>query len=348
MIQIPNRILAIHVARIGDTLLTSAALRAIATHYSMAKIDFLGHSKRIAVMQHLPYLHRIGAINKRNAKFRGHLVSLLNRKPYDLTFVWGGHDPELIKYAHRVSRRLIISQQKEEQVHILADRVIPFPDDTNTLTEEEDKPLAQWLLDLVEQGLGITAQNCHADYYVTTDELKHAQTILTNQFGSRPIKIIGLVMESHPAGIHRNWPIDYFCGLLESLQTDNPDYRFVLLGDPLAPEKIASIEKILGERLVNLTGKLPLRDSAAVIARLDLYLGVDTGPSHIAAALGTPSVVMYHCMRKGELLIAPKFPQRLTIINHPTKRNICTFDTPMADIKISTVLAACRARLANG
>ena len=50
----PNRVLAIHVARIGDTLLTTAALRHLSKIYPQAEINFLGHAKRIEVQEHLP------------------------------------------------------------------------------------------------------------------------------------------------------------------------------------------------------------------------------------------------------------------------------------------------------
>jgi len=51
-------------------------------------------------------------------------------------------------------------------------------------------------------------------------------------------------------------------------------------------------EPPVGEAL-NLTGLLPLSVSAAVIADLDLLLTTDSGPAHLAYAVGTPSVTVF-------------------------------------------------------
>ena len=335
----PKRVLAIHVARIGDTLLTTAALRHLSKIYPKAQIDFLGHAKRIEVLENLTYLHRVGGISKNSARFKGWCAKLMGRKPYDIAFVWG-HDAELVAYARRVSKRLVISRQLDEAANHLADKVIAFPNDTNLLNEAEDKPLAQWILDVVEQGTQTKAVNLYTDYVITPEEARGASALLNQHAGKNHGQLIGLVVESHPAGVHRDWPIENFVELARQLAVERIDRRFVLIGGPLPENKVHALRQHLGDRLVNLSGKLSLRESAAVIGALDLYVAVDTGPSHIAAALGTPSVVMFHCMRSGEFLLAPRLPERMRIVNHPTARHQCNFRSSMNDISVGQVAVA--------
>ena len=66
-----KRILAVHFARIGDTLLTTAALRHLSHVYPDAEIDFMGHAKRIEVLEGLPYIHKLSGISKKSARFKG-------------------------------------------------------------------------------------------------------------------------------------------------------------------------------------------------------------------------------------------------------------------------------------
>lgn len=339
-----KRILTIHVARIGDTLLTAAALRHLSKIYPQAQIDFLGHAKRIEVLEHLPYLHHVGGISKRSAKFKGWCAKLMGRKPYDLAFVWG-HDAELVAYARRVSKRVVISQQLEASANQLADEVVAFPNDTNLLSEAEDKPLAQWILDIVEQGTKTKAATQHTDYEVLPTEAAAAKSLLSQYAGNNQAQYIGLVVESHPAGAHRDWPIANFVALTQQLAAEQNNRHFVLIGGQLPEAKVQALHQVLGDHLINLSGKLSLRQSAAIIGELDLYVAVDTGPSHIAAALGTPAVVMFHCMRAGEYLLAPRYPERLIIVNHPLARSVCTFDASMADISVADVHAQCVALL---
>lgn len=340
----PKRILAIHVARIGDTLLTTAALRHLSNIYPNAQIDFFGHTKRIEVLEHLPYLHHIGGISKKQARFKGWCAKLMGRQPYDLAFVWG-HDAELVAYARRVSKRVVISRQLDEAANQMADQVAEFPNDTNRLSEAEDKPLAQWILDVVEQGTQTKADSLYTDYIVTSTESAEAKTLLKQATGNADCQLIGLVVASHPAGAHRDWPIQNFVSLVQLLQAEHPNRYFVLIGGQLPDAKVQALQTVLGDRLINLSGKLSLRESAAVIDELDLYVAVDTGPSHIAAALGTPSVVMFHCMRAGEYLLAPRHSGRLAIVNHPTARRVCGFETPMSAISVEVMAEACRKML---
>ncbi len=342
-----KRVLAIHVARIGDTLLTTAALRHLSHVYPGAQIDFMGHAKRIEVLDGLPYIHKLASISKKSAKLKGWCAKFMGRKPYDLAFVWG-HDAELVAYARRVSKRVVISRQLDEAANLMADQVVEFPNDTNLLSEAEDKPLVQWILDVVEQGTQTKAENLYTDYVVTAAESAEAKALLAQYTGNAQPQYIGLVVESHPAGAHRDWPIDNFVALAQQLASELSDRVFVLIGGSLSDAKVAALHHVLGDRLINLSGKLSLRQSAAVINALDLYVAVDTGPSHIAAAVGTPSVVMFHCMRAGEYLLAPRYPERLTIVDHPTARVACTFETPMHAVSVERVLAAARAQLAGG
>lgn len=334
-----KRILAIHVARIGDTLLTTAALRHLSKVYPRAQIDFLGHSKRIEVLMHLPYLHQVGGISKKSARLKGWCAKLMGCKPYDMAFVWG-HDAELVAYASRVSKRVIISRQLDDTANRLADLVVEFPNDTNLLSEAEDKPLAQWILDVVEQGTQTQAEDTYTDYLVTVAESEEAETRLQAVSKDPDTQWIGLVVESHPAGAHRNWPIENFVSLAQQLQSEHPNRYFVIIGGQLPVAKVQALQTVLKDHLLDLSGKLTLRQSAAVINELDLYVGVDTGPSHIAAALGTPSVVMFHCMRAGEYLLAPKLHANIALIDHPLSRAACSVMASMSAITVERVRSA--------
>jgi len=44
---------------------------------------------------------------------------------------------------------------------------------------------------------------------------------------------------------------------------------------------------------LDMAGQLSLLELAALIGRLNVYLTVDTGPAHMAAALGTPLVTLW-------------------------------------------------------
>jgi heptosyltransferase-3 len=110
----PRRILVINVSRIGDTLLATPAIRALAAAWPEASLDVLGHPNRVEVLEHLPFVRRVGSISKKSASFRGWLD--LMAKPYDLAVVYG-FDPSLVAYALRVAHHVTAFRQRSDRLN---------------------------------------------------------------------------------------------------------------------------------------------------------------------------------------------------------------------------------------
>lgn len=93
----------------------------------------------------------------------------------------------------------------------------------------------------------------------------------------------------------RCWPSDRFAAVLRALLSEF-DLRALLLGESAeAPRALAVIQGLgrLGRRVDNLVGKTSLGALIALIAKLTLFLGNDSGPAHMADALNVPSVVVF-------------------------------------------------------
>ena len=65
-----------------------------------------------------------------------------------------------------------------------------------------------------------------------------------------------------------------------------PQATIVLLGT----DDMAEDAKYIGGRAINLVGKTDSYELMSIISKLNIYIGVDTGPTHIAAAYGIPMV----------------------------------------------------------
>lgn len=342
----PQRILCMYVARFGDTLLMSVVLKALAKQYPHAQIDFLGHAKRIQVLENLPFIRHLGAISKKSAQLKGWCAKLMGRRPYDIAFVWG-HDAELVDYAKRVSKHVVISSQCNQKRLNDVDAVIDYPADTLKIREEDDQPLTQWLLDIPEKSLGFKASNHTSEYVVTAAERALAKELLQNATAMQQLPtLIGLVVESHPSAPHRDWPLEKFTELTVRLHQQYPEAWFVVISGGLAAAKLKQLKEAAAGQLVDFGGRLSMRESVAIMAELNLYIGVDTGPTLFAAALGIPAVMMFHCMRASRLVINPIKPDKVTAIDHPLAREQCSLDTPMGDVSVDSVFhAACQRML---
>ena len=91
----------------------------------------------------------------------------------------------------------------------------------------------------------------------------------------------------------KDWGQENWRSLLDILATELPQFGLVLIG---ANEESAVSEFAAASwagRSVNLCGRLAPRESAAVLMRARLFLGHDSGPMHLAAAVGTPCVPVF-------------------------------------------------------
>jgi ADP-heptose:LPS heptosyltransferase len=90
----------------------------------------------------------------------------------------------------------------------------------------------------------------------------------------------------------KRWPAAHFAGAAEALWQERGG-TVVVLGGPEEEGAARIIEKRLGPRCLNLAGRLSLPVLAAVVRRLALLLTNDSGPAHLAYAMGTPSVTIF-------------------------------------------------------
>src|SRR6202023_533309 len=88
-----------------------------------------------------------------------------------------------------------------------------------------------------------------------------------------------------------------YAGLIERLVRD--DWQIVITGAS-DPRERAMVDAILGAvnedvraRVADLTGALSLRELAALTREARAFVGVDSAPMHIAAAMQTPVVALF-------------------------------------------------------
>ncbi len=90
----------------------------------------------------------------------------------------------------------------------------------------------------------------------------------------------------------KSWPLEYWAGLADRLQQEN-DVRVVLAGSGDDIPVLQGIaQKMQTEPLVS-GGRLSLPQSAALIQFSSLYIGVDSGPMHMASLAGIPVVALF-------------------------------------------------------
>jgi len=321
--QAPQAVLAIVVSRIGDTMLATPALRAIAGAWPETKLTCLAHPKRAEVLRNLPFLHRVGVITKTRAP----LLGRISRQRFGLAFVYGNDRP-LVEYALRVATRVVAFDQGDESVNRRLYQSVALP-------PHQQLHAVRYRLALLAP-LGIAPQGLALSYRVTDSENRWARHRLRAQFAGECRPLIGLQIASFPTKAYRDWPIGNFIDLCRRIRSHYAGAHFLIFGGKLERERTKLLYETLRGCATHYAGRLSLRQTAALMNQLDLYIGVDTGPTHIMGALHRPMVALYHGYSPSSLLAPLEHPS-LYVVDHPQAGPDCSPDASMAAISVDQV-----------
>ncbi|WP_412478609.1 glycosyltransferase family 9 protein [Azonexus sp. IMCC34839] len=323
------RILVICVARFGDTLLITPTLAALKQHWPKAHLTVLAHPGRVEVLEHLSFIDKLASITKLRARWSGWALG----KRYDLALVYG-EEKALARFARRVASHVIGFSGRDNAKYELA------------LTESVPRPGAPMIAaaerSLLLGPLGINSvSNLHLHYVVSAEEAEEAASFIRKS-GWGSCRLVGLQLQSFPTKAYRDWPMAHFVELAKKLLDQYHDIQIVLLGGPESCAVADEFQSAFENRVSNVAGRFTMRQNAALISNLALYIGVDTGPTHLAGALDIPMVAMYHCFHPGRFL-APQLHPALTVVDHPASQP--SREASMAEIPVETVFAAACAYL---
>jgi ADP-heptose:LPS heptosyltransferase len=273
-----SRIAVFQALQLGDLLCTTPAMRALRQHYPEAEITLIGSAWAGGMVARLPSIDHF-------IPFPGYPgITESPAVPPAATLTWPAFDLAIQMHgAGNVSNGFVASLGA---AHSLGHG--DPGDDRLTLIRQwqelEREPL-RWL-HLLEL-LHVPAAGRHLEFPITQDEQRHAERLMGGVDG-RPV--VGVhVGASIP---ERRWPPDAFATVIDALAAQI-DCRFVLTGSAAERSLTAQVAAAARTPLIDLAGETTLGEFGAVIAGLDLLLTNDTGASHVAAAMQTPSVVLF-------------------------------------------------------
>lgn len=137
-------------------------------------------------------------------------------------------------------------------------------------------------------------------------------------------------------GRAKRWPLERFAELARAIEREWSLPTIVAWG----PGERALAESIVAQGPARLALETKsLLDLAELLRAAKLYVGADSGPLHLAAAVGTPSVALFG--PKDPAIYAPYNP-RSAVVHHPDANGIGAMDA----ITVSEVVAAGRSLLA--
>jgi heptosyltransferase-3 len=276
----PDSILVIVTRRIGDVLLATPLIRSLRLAWPKAAVDALVFAGTEGILTANPDIRRVIAIPE-NAKDPSHLrtlASLVGR--YDLAVsTLPGDRPT---FTARLAGRRCVGPLSPGPQHwwkrLLLSRWIPFDNcDTHTVL------LNLHLTDL----LGIERACDVVVSWTPFDGKRVAGLFPTVSTGSYA------VLHLYPKYPYKMWTREGWKEVAAWLHRRGMEIVLTGSGDPDELAYLEGFRREIPEGTVNLAGRLTLGELGSLISRARLYVGPDTVVTHMAAALGVPTVALY-------------------------------------------------------
>lgn len=272
------RILLLRQDRIGDVLVATPVIREIRRHYPKAQIDMVlstnNQSVRAAVAPYIDTIH----VLKKSVPSVWSLWWTLRRARYAAVV-------DLLDNASTTSGMLIEASAADVRCGIDKDNrgvyshVVPL---LSQSTVPINLRVAQLLLLF---GIDPESVDLRPEYPVTTAELQQSRQRLGLEHTQRTL---GVVLSGSLA--FKRYSIEKFAIVLNRLRSEKPWLRVYVFGGPAEQQDVQRLAAETGSYAV---GPSTFHQYAADLRVMDALLVPDTAAVHLAAAAGTPSVVLY-------------------------------------------------------
>lgn len=280
-----NKILVIRTDRIGDVVLSTSVLKALRENYPKSHIAVMVTPYTREIIEENPYIDEIIVYDK-NKEHRGLIrfwkfIRKLKKNNFDLAIILHTKKrTNLIAYLSRIPRR--IGYEDKKFGFLLTDKI------------KDIRPLGlkheiDYCLNLLEK-LGIKPKDKTTYAAVKKEDLAWVDNFLEANGIGKNDKIICL----HPGAscVSKRWLMVRFIELAKRL-IERYSAKIILVGDGGDVKIAEEIAKDIKGPVLNLAGKTTLSRLSAVLKRSRLFISNDSGPVHIASAVGTPVISIF-------------------------------------------------------
>ena len=294
----PKRLLVIRLDLIGDLVLSLTAVRTLKRTYPNAEIDLLAlpSSAKVALADPdlsyiIPYDPNVwrrpkALVQPKNWREAMAVIRRLRARHYDIAISVFGDWAAILAVLSGAKRR--VGFGRESYPGFITDNVPGQHWDTRDHQHEVDYCLAL----ARATGATITADDRFPQLYVDEQARKEVEQLLLND-GILPDAPLIVCHVSSNNGQSKRWPIPYWATLIDRLLRENVA-QVVFTGAPDDLPLIESVTQRMHEHTaINLAGKTSLTQLAALMQRADLLITGDSGPMHIAGAVGTPLIAIH-------------------------------------------------------
>ncbi|MFY9994298.1 MAG: lipopolysaccharide core heptosyltransferase RfaQ [Leclercia sp.] len=283
-----RKILLIKMRFHGDMLLTTPVISTLKQNYPEAKIDMLLYKNTIPILSENPEIDMLYGISDKGestldkVKNVLSLIRVLRRNKYDL--VINLTDQWIISFIVRfLNAKIKISQD-------FANRQSPIWKNSFThLVPYSGNHIVERTLSTLKP-LDLTHYVTETTMSYRSEHWEKIRLQLKNSGVTRQY----VVIQPTARQLFKCWDNDKFSRTIDALE--NRGYQVILTSGPSADD-LACVQEIAQgckqKPVTDFAGKTSFPELGALIDHAELFIGVDSAPGHIAAAVKTPVICLF-------------------------------------------------------
>jgi len=285
------KIAIVRLSALGDIVQSMVMLQFIKKNYPYSQVDWIVEHRFKGILENNPHINKIHTINLNKAKKQKSVNILFS----ELNKVRGLGDYDLVIDAQGLIKSAIVAKLlkgrkivgfdkasiRESLASYLYDQKISIDYSENTILRS---------IALISESLNINVTN---NEIINKASFLFSKSKFLTPMEPYVIFIIGSTWES------RNYPKEKFVEVAKALNID----CLVLWGNKQEKEKAEWMRS--ESKKIYVLPRLSLEDLKLVISKASLLIGNDTGPTHMAWGLNTPSITLFGPTPITRLYITP-------------------------------------------
>ncbi|HKV36304.1 MAG TPA: lipopolysaccharide heptosyltransferase II [Pyrinomonadaceae bacterium] len=295
---------------VGDSVMTVPALRALRRVLPEAEITLVVRPSAKGIFEDVDFIDQLLIYDRRNALSIIPMVREWRKRQFDLAVLFqNAFEAALIPFLASVPIRLGYATESRQA---LLTHPLALPDWRSTRHEVF---YYLYLITALEQMLFGKSEICESvpdTSLQVSDARKSEATNLLRAYGVREGEPVVALVPGSINSRAKRWPAESYAALADRLI--DSQRQVLLIGSPDEADVTRDVTSRMQQQPVVLTGKTSLDQITAILSLVDLVVTNDTGPAHIAAALGRPTLVIFGPTNP---LTTRPFAPEAEILRHP-------------------------------
>jgi ADP-heptose:LPS heptosyltransferase len=278
----PHRVLFLRHDRIGDMILSTGLLRAIATSHPTISLHVLASPANAPVLRADPNVDAVIVFDRTKPARYLAMLRQLRRSRYDAVIDCMPTAPSLttllLMWASGATHRIGVAGRGNDAAMTLP--VPPRPEATHIADQ----------LGALAAAFGVdpATTSFHPTIYLDEAERARASTVWNANAATPDGRRFLLNISAGRA--FRRWPDERYVAVIKHVLARDPRLTVFVIAAPNERERAESIARSAGVRFEQTP---TLREALTLVATADMLFTPDTGLAHAASAFGRPTVVMY-------------------------------------------------------